>query len=296
MGMFDTMPGGEETATTTAEPEGQQEAGAEEAQVQVEEQPKHVPIPKPSRRAAAAQERERATNEIAQVRETLTKLEQERAREREELAQLKGYMQAIQPILQQRQQGGQQQEAPRGPTPEQLFAEADRLLDAGDVVAYRAKQAEAVALKAYEAVQTRIPQQQSQPQQQGPQIDPVVMMLGAQHQVYPGTREWQLATIEDQRLALLYNLPAGPERYARAFAAAAATKQSQQAPGYSQQAAGALAAVPTNRASSAPAKSEPGINVKPEMYERMKQNARLAGMSFDEYVKEYAAAHPNEVS
>jgi len=290
MGMFDNAPAGAENVIDPGvDVETDAGAGAEPA-FTPPEPPKteHVPLPaKPSRRQAAAAAQQDVMKELNSFKEKFTS---ELSQRDQVIAELRGRLSATEPLVARAAQP-QQPAGPPEETPDQLRAKAREHLDKGEVREYERLRDEATKREILAEVTKRMPQQPAQ----GPQQDPRLLVLMAQNpEVTQHPAGIQIATMEDGILAA-QGVPNGPERWARAFQMAkariagqtpAATPQ-----GFTTQAAGALAAVPTGQPAARATERGPGV----ELTDYEKNVARIAGMSLDEYARGIAERFPHRV-
>lgn len=294
MGMLDTdlsADGGEAAsgeAAAEAEQEGQQQA-AETPQAQPERK-EHVPI---GRRAQAARAREELSTKVKELETNYTKQSEshraELARRDAELAELRGRMQALQPII-ERGAAPQQQQA--GPTPEELGRQARAALDKGDFTEYeRLKDAQADAK--FEAKLAAFRQSQPQQQQQQ-QLHPALQALRAQNWRIETHPAGQMTVVQKDALLAAAGEPAGPARWEKAFKMADAELfgNEKTTPQFDKGASGGVAGVPTGRnGGSRAGEREPGV----ELSDHERMIAAKAGMKDAEYAQYLAQAFPERV-
>lgn len=295
MGMLDQEPAGsEETASGGEEgaAEGEEsQQGGEQVQ-QAQEQVERVALPAKTRRG---NERARLENEVKSLKETSIKSIEELkgalARRDQELAELRGGMQAIRPIL---ERGTQPQPPATQLDPADLRRQAKKALDQGgggfDEYERLNQQANQVEMD------RRIEELKKQlaPQQAQPQIHPALQAIQAQNWKVQTHPLGQMTAIQKDALLAHAGEPAGPERWSKAYKMAETELfGSSQQGGYSQQGAGALSGVPTGRNGA----SQSGGNRAPsvELTDHERMIAAKAGMKTEEYAQILADAYPERV-
>lgn len=236
------------------------------------------------------QERDQLKDQLSQFQQSLQDRErqwqEDIAKRDAELARLRGAYEAITPIIQQQRQ----QATPQGPTPEQLYAEAQKALDGNDFATYQRKFAEAVKLETLAAIPKPQAQQQSQ-------VDPRVMILMAQ---YPAAaRNMNMVQAYDQLLGA-QGVADGPDRWEQAFKLAA-EKQG----GASKLAAGprfgtddkskALLTGNGPGAGSAPRTKQPGDRRIKGLPANWKHIAQMGDVPEAEFLRHWAETHPESV-
>jgi hypothetical protein len=183
-----------------------------------------------------------------------------RQEQAQEIARLRGAMEAI-------------QARPATPTvtapaadPERLMEEAETALAAGDLRKYHAKVREATRAEAEQIADGRVKTMREELQRNQPaQVPWQIQSLVNQHRnvAMAGPQGLSWVEIKDRELALR-GVPQGPQRLQKAFEMADKEIESVTKPtrptGFSQDAAAALAATPTQRSNSTAAGggSEPG--------------------------------------
>lgn len=270
------VPDNEPEAPEAAEPEAALEkSGPENFVPQSALEPK-----KPSRRQAATEAAVEA--KLAEFRDTWTKnqqtYEQRLAEQREEMARMRGELEATRRMPQQAPAPQAQEEDPR-----ELRRQARELLDAGKYDQYEEMSHRAAVIAArretakdfdakLEEVKRSIPQQ----------VDPQLQFLISQHRnvALNGQRGMQAVMLKDQELGL-YGVPPGPGRVQKAFELADKMLQSGQQQHSSTDVATALSAVPTARPAASNGGGEPGVTLTP----LQEDTRRAAKMSREEYVK-----------
>ncbi len=262
------------------------------------EKKERVSLP-PRRSPGHRREALEAVEKVKAFEETLAKEREEWRKELstrdQELARLRGGFEALQPILQQRQQP---QAAAAPPIdPEALRREARAALDASRFDDYERLTAQATRYEAKQEVLKDLEERgyfANGRQQAGPQIDPRLQIIMNQHpKVMLDPAGPQIAIAEDMKLAA-HGQANGPARWKRAYEMAEAEIAGREpAPReFSQQGAGAMAGIPTGR-NSAGGGGQRGPGV--ELSELEKSWATRAGMSYSEYAEEIARAHPERV-
>lgn len=243
------------------------------------------------RRAQAKAAQDAVLNELKTLRESFTTRDQEFRNEIErrdrELAELRGGFQAIQPILQQRQ------EPPKPPAPDsaELNRKAREALDAGKFEDYDRYKTEALKADLLNEIQKRVPQQQQERPQPG--VDPRLQIIMMQHPtVAMNPRGIELARLKDQELAIM-GIADSPDRWKKAFELAENSinggKPTQ--PQYSQSAAQVLSSIPTSRSG---ANTQEANNPASTLTDAQKYWADASGMSREEYAKILNAAKGTE--
>ncbi len=208
--------------------------------------------------------------------------EAQRSQAAQELAQLRGQIEAMQRMPQQ------QPQAQQGPDPAQMRREARAALDAGKFDEYERLRDEAVQIESDRRADAKVEAKLKEFRQQMPQpINPAIQMLIGQHKnvALAGERGIRAVMLKDQELGELYNVPPGPERVRKAFEIADGLLGSQQQPtppSYSRDSAAALSGVPTGRSSNgSSAAGEAGVTLTALQLEA----ARAAGMDPASYVR-----------
>lgn len=243
--------------------------------------------PRPESRSARA---------ARETRETLAELKRRDGEREQQLAQLREIASRPQYIPQTVYQAPPQQQQPNDPDPDELFRQSRKALDAKDYDEY-----ERLQRAGHRAETTRILRQnqaQMQPQQQYSPPDPILTATLAR---YPeitnsGQAGIQLAIAEDARLSAMGH-PPGWQRFNAAFAAASETikgAQKQAGPQYDRSSAAALSSSPTGRGNGANGNGHgaPALMLDPDMERTMRAVAKKAGMTWDAYITDYAAHHP----
>jgi hypothetical protein len=195
---------------------------------------------------------EKWTTERQGYEQRITEAERARQEQAQELARLRGMMEAIQnrPAQHQPQQ-------PTGPDPEKLHEEADAALAAGDFAKWRkldreATRAEVERLAEAKVKAAREEWQRSQP----PSLPPHIQALMFKHTnvAVAQQRGIEAVMLKERELAFKRRMPEGAARTALAFELAdaelAAEAKQQAAPArpqYSQESASSLAGIPTSR-------------------------------------------------
>lgn len=256
-----------------------------------EEKPELVTLPKaPSRRTKARDAESALAKQIEELTSKVSGSEkryaEELSRRDQEIARLRGSYEAL---------SQSRQAAPEPPKadPKALRKEAQTKLDAGDYAGWDERYSEAMLLEAEERVKKLIPRPAAPVQQPDYATQAVIQSFP---DVMGHTNErgepigWQLAAVEDQRLALL-GIPNGPERYKRAFEAVRASLPKAGRNGFSAASRGVLSAVPPGRSAGAPEEGELGVEITPYM----REVARKCGMTIEEYAKYYAEGNPKAV-
>lgn len=255
--------------------------------------PERVQLPQQpmGRRARAAAARDELAGQVKALQDSINKSQQdyrdELARRDAEIANLKGRYEALQPLV--------QKPADQAPDPEALKRQADEALDKGNYSEWR-RLNEAAQDARFEKKLADIKKDMAPaPPAAGP--NPIIqgLLVTSKNVMAAGERGFRLVQLKDQELALRYNMPDGPERWTRAFqmidAELGANNKNEPA-GFTQQAAGALAAVPTTRNAGGKTKSGPAV----ELTDLEKAWAERAGMTLQEYADELAKAHPERVT
>lgn len=214
--------------------------------------------------------------------------QQQIAQQNEALARLSGQLEAM-----QRMPATAPPPKPDLPDPDKLMAEAEAALDAKDIRTYHQKMAAAGAARAERIADDRVAAVRKELEGRIPQQLPQeVQFLMGQHRnvAMAGQQGIEAVMLKDRELAL-YRHPQSPQRLAKAFELAdkflasvngQAAQSSRQT--YSQDAATALAAVPTTRPASgggAGGSGEDGVTLTPLQLETIKN----LGWSKQEYVK-----------
>jgi hypothetical protein len=196
-----------------------------------------------------------------------------------ELGRLRGTLETLAPMIQQRQQDM----APKKADPDQLMREAGEALDKQDLEGYHRKFAEAIIARMPQPP----PQQQYQPQ--GP--SPEVQVLLAKHEnvARAGERGKNMVIAHDNLLAAR-GIAGGYDRWSRAFAAANTELAQEAGPQFSQQSRGVLSGVPTTR-NQGSGEEGPGVTLNSDELKW----AAAAGMSKSEYVKYLLEGDPNRL-
>jgi hypothetical protein len=295
MGMLDTDMGSDaaEPAETDAAPTEQQALETADTTPVVPEAEKRerVQLPPTSRRGRAERRDADYQDKLRSVEETVKKAQDEYraelSRRDAEIARLRGSYEALQPLIQQQQQARQAAE----PTADDLDRQADAALDQGQYSEYRRLLREASDVRTEQKI-AALRKELAPQQQQG--TNPVIgaMLASSKAVLSAGERGMALVRIKDAELGVM-GYQDNPDRWQRAFQMAEAQLgAANTSNGYTQQAAGALAAVPTSRASGTKSSRGPGV----ELSDLEKDWARRAGMSNEEYAQELASAHPDRVT
>lgn len=188
----------------------------------------------------------------------------------------------------------QQQPAPQKPgadeDPSALRKRAREALDAGKWDEYDELNHKAAVIAAERSMEQRIAPQFEEVRRAIPQpVDPMIQYLVNSHQnvAMAGLRGLQAVDVKERELAVLYNVPPGPERLQRAFDLAEkslAQQRTPQASPYGQDAAQALSAVvPTSRpsASGGSRNTEEGHQLTPVQ----EDTRRNLGWTKEEYIR-----------
>jgi hypothetical protein len=291
MGMLDTDPGTEPAEPAAPEAPPAPETDVAEAATAVPEPEKRERVALPRRGRAERRDAE-YQDKLRSVEETIKKSHDEYrtelSRRDAEIARLRGGFEALQPLIQQQQQ--QRQAAL--PNADELDRQADQALDRAEYSEYRRLLREASDMRTEEKIAALRKELAPQQQQQGP--NPVIAALLTQSQAVlsAGARGMELVRIKDAELGVM-GYQDNPDRWRRAFQMAEAQLGANgNGSQFTQQAAGALAAVPTSRSSAAKGSRGPGV----ELSDLEKDWAKRAGMSNEEYASELAAAHPDRVT
>jgi hypothetical protein len=248
-----------------------------------------------SRRSRAAQETEALINE--RLTGALKPLEerwgserqtyqQQIAQQNEALARLHGQLEAM-----QRMPAAPPPPKPDLPDPDKLMQEAEAALDQKDIRTYHAKMGAAVEAKARRIAEEQVGAVRKEMEGRIPQQMPQeVQFLMAQHRnvALAGQAGVEAVMLKDKELEL-YRHPRSPQRLAKAFELAdkflaqVNGQTGTSSRGYSQDAAQALAAVPTSRPSSGGGggTGDDGVTLTPLQLETIKN----LGWTKQEYVK-----------
>lgn len=190
----------------------------------------------------------------------------QRAEHAQEIARLRGMVEAIQ--QQPRQQQAQQ---PPGPDPEKLYEEADAALAANDFQKWRKLTREANRIEAERVADAKVKAAREEWQRsQPPSLPPHIQALMFKHTnvAVAQQRGIQAVMLKEQELAF-GGMPEGAARTAKAFELADAMLAGQQKqpparPAYSQETASSLAGIPTNRpAAGGSGSSADGVTLTP---------------------------------
>lgn len=173
--------------------------------------------------------------------------------------------------------------------PDRLLEEAEEALTKNDLRTYHRKMTEAATARARGEVGAELKTLRADIEKRIPQpMDPFIasQMAANRNVAMAGPQGAEWVRIKDGELALRGMRP-GPERMAKAFELAdkeiEATRKPQRPAGFDQQAASALASVPTARPAGNGGKASPLDGYQPTELE--KQVARDAGMTMEQYVK-----------
>jgi len=175
-----------------------------------------------------------------------------------------------------------------GPEPERLYMEAQDALEKNDIRLYHTKLREASELIAERRADEKIKAIRQEMEQRSPApMPPEVQFLLSQHRnvALNGARGIEAVKLADDMLAFR-GVPKSPARLNQAFEEAERMLSSQQAKPqasqqYGQEAAAALAGVPTSRPSASSSRQEEGVTLSPLELE----TARNAGMTKEQYAR-----------
>lgn len=295
MGADGSMPANA-TPTEDNEPEETQDTPVA---AKTEEKPEFIPFSKLTPKTPGSR-REKAERDLearikTQFEESWSKREQSYEQQLRDQAEKLGRLQGMVEASQQQRQSERAPAPTNIPDPEALIAEGEEALSKGDLAGYHRRLRQAMAIEsdrkaadqvraAREEFEKKIPQQVPQEIQ--------VLMSRHQNVAMAGPQGIQAVQMKDNELALRGIAP-GPARVAKAFEQAdaflASIRQPTSRQTYSDEAAAALAAVPTNRpaASGGGAGQEAGHN----LTQLQRETARAAGMSVEDYVR---WSHPDK--
>lgn len=251
--------------------------------------------PKLSRRAQAAEETKRTLETLTSKLDSLTSSLSERD---QQLAQLRGYMEAQ---AQQPRYVAPPQQQSQLPDPDVLMREAKTALDNRDFDAYHAKTAAAIEARTLRTLAPAFQelQQRAQPANQMP--PEMAAMFAAHPDVAMHPRSIELLQAKNLELHAR-GVPPGPERLRMVFSEVnGLVKSGKQGNGggaqYSQASAAALAGVPTSTRSAGTGTTEgPGITLTAAELEVAKKLEKSGVMSRADYAKGLAEADPSRIS
>jgi hypothetical protein len=262
--------------------DGSESVAAQETQAE-ETQPVRVPVKdKPiGRRKAAANEQANIEKQLKEFQKTFSAKEQEwSSRDAQYAAEINRLRVQLEE-LRARGEGHA-----KGPSPQDLMDDANKALEAGKYSEWATKYKEAIKLE----VMSSIPWNQFAQQRSSGSVDPRLQIVMNQNpQVMMHQNGFQMAVLEDQKLALL-GYPDGPERWQKAFQIVGNSlggAQQTQAQ-FSQRGRGALSGIPTQQQSG----NGTGGMKHVELNADEEAWRKAAGMSREEYVAHILAAHP----
>lgn len=291
MPLLEPAPAGEEPEAPETEEVETPEASAEEPKTRVELKPK-------GRRAQAIEE---LNGKFKTFEERFTKYDEERNQRDQEIARIRGELEATrrQPVYVQ-----PQAPAPQLPDPEVLERQALEALDKRDMTTYQRLSRQAAKAEMLREVAPLLQQRQQAPQSDAP--PPALMAkIYAHPDIAALPNHTELLAAKNAELDARYRAgipgatPPGPQRIEQVFAETDAMVKSWKKPNgakgpqFSQQSAAALSGVPTARG-GAPGGNEgaaPGVELSAEE----KKWAKKAKMSLEEYAGMVAQQHPERV-
>lgn len=263
-----------------------------------EEKGEFVPFSQVERTRKPGSRRERAAAEVEELisaklkpledgwKSDRTSYEQRISQHQQEVANLRGQLEAI-----QRMPPAPAPLRPEAPDPDKLMQEAEKALDEKDIRKYHEKVAQAVDARAERIAERRMAAMRQELQAQIPQqLPPEIQFLMSQHRnvAMAGPQGIEAVMIKDKELQL-YRVPPGPQRMARAFELAdkfLASVNGQQAQSsqntFDRSAATALSTVPVARqGGGGGGGKEDGVTLTPLQLETV----RNLGWTKEEYVK-----------